>query len=103
MKPAMHQDEKQNTVVYGILPNRASVEIALSMMKGAAFRKSDISVLLSESEGRTLISVHCDNKDWEKKAETLLESAGAKGISSTKEGISDVEVIEQDQPISRSA
>ncbi len=30
-------------------------------------------------EGRALLSVHCDNSDWVKRAKDLLESTGAKG------------------------
>ncbi len=36
-------------------------------------------------EGGILISVHVDDKDWEDKAEDILEAAGAKDISSSSE------------------
>jgi hypothetical protein len=40
-------------------------------------------------EGHILISVHCDNSDWVKRAKNLLESTGAEHISSTGESSAD--------------
>jgi hypothetical protein len=40
-------------------------------------------------EGRALLSVHCDNSDWVKRAKQLLESTGAEHISSTGESAAD--------------
>jgi len=43
----------------------------------------------SVKEGGILLSVHCDNDDWEEKAEAVLEACGAEDISSTKQSSSD--------------
>jgi hypothetical protein len=40
-------------------------------------------------EGRVLLSVHCDNSDWVKRAKNLLEQTGAEDISSTGESGAD--------------
>lgn len=36
-------------------------------------------------DGGILLSVHCDNNDWTNKAKDLLETSGAKDVSSTTE------------------
>ena len=41
----------KNTAVFGIYPNRTTVEIAVDALKAADFRNSDISVLFPENEG----------------------------------------------------
>src|SRR5439155_4855008 len=41
----------KNTAVFGIYPNRTSVESAVDALKTAEFRKSDISVLFPENTG----------------------------------------------------
>jgi hypothetical protein len=48
-------------------------------------------------EGGILMSVHCDNSDWTKKAKDLLEQAGADDISSTGEASADF--AETDKPL----
>jgi hypothetical protein len=40
-------------------------------------------------QGRILLSAHCDNSDWVKKAKNLLEQTGAEDIASTKEASAD--------------
>ncbi len=40
-------------------------------------------------EGRALLSVHCDNSDWVKRAEKLLEDTGAQDVSSAGESSAD--------------
>jgi len=40
-------------------------------------------------EGGMLLSVHCDNSDWVKRAKTVLERTGAQDISSTGESSAD--------------
>ena len=40
-------------------------------------------------EGRILLSVHCDNSDWTRRAKDLLEKTGAQYISSTSEAAAD--------------
>src|SRR5207253_8861512 len=40
-------------------------------------------------EGGILMSVHCDNSDWTKKAKDILEQTGAENISSTGEASAD--------------
>jgi hypothetical protein len=41
----------KNTAVFGIYPNRTSVETAVEALKAAEFRNSDISVLFPENSG----------------------------------------------------
>src|SRR3989475_11908876 len=41
----------KNTAVFGIYPNRTSVESAVDALKTAEFRNSDISVLFPENTG----------------------------------------------------
>jgi hypothetical protein len=41
--------------------------------------------------GRILLSVHCDESDWTKKAKEILERTGAEDVSSTGEAHSDVD------------
>jgi Alternative complex III, ActD subunit len=41
----------KNTAVFGIYPNRASVDAAVDTLKAAEFRNTDISVLFPESSG----------------------------------------------------
>jgi hypothetical protein len=41
----------KNTAVFGIYPNRTTVEIAVDALKAADFRNSDISVLFPENTG----------------------------------------------------
>ena len=40
-------------------------------------------------EGKILLSVHCDNSDWVKRAKDVLEQAGAQSISSAGEKSAD--------------
>ena len=40
-------------------------------------------------EGRILLSVHCDNSDWVKRAKEVLARAGAEDISSAGEAGAD--------------
>src|SRR3982750_4154646 len=47
-------------------------------------------------EGGMLLSVHCDNSDWVKRAKTVLERTGAQDISST--GESSADYAETDKP-----
>src|ERR1700738_4615081 len=42
-------------------------------------------------EGRILLSVHCDNSDWVKRAKEILERTGAEDISSAGEASADYE------------
>jgi len=50
-------------------------------------------------EGGSLLSVHCDNSDWTKKAKALLQSTGAEDISSTGEAGADF--AKSDRPLPR--
>ncbi len=50
-------------------------------------------------EGGILLSVHCDNSDWVKKAKDLLKQTGADDISSTGEASADY--AESDKPLRR--
>jgi hypothetical protein len=47
-------------------------------------------------EGKILLSVHCDNSDWVKKAKNTLETTGAEDISSAGEAGADY--AETDKP-----
>jgi hypothetical protein len=40
-------------------------------------------------EGGILISVHCDDSDWAKRAKEILERTGAQDVSSTGEAKAD--------------
>src|SRR3954470_14048341 len=40
-------------------------------------------------EGSILLSVHCDNSEWTKKAKEILERTGAEDVSSTGESAAD--------------
>jgi len=50
-------------------------------------------------EGGMLLSVHCDNSDWVKRAKEILERTGAKDISSSGEASADF--AETDKPRAR--
>src|SRR5262247_3679437 len=50
--------------------------------------------------GGILLSVHCDNSDWTKKAKQILEETGAEDVSST--GESDADFSKSDRPMLRS-
>jgi hypothetical protein len=45
--------------------------------------------------GGTLISVHCDNSDWVKRAKRLLEETGAEDVASSGESKADYAVSER--------
>jgi hypothetical protein len=47
-------------------------------------------------EGGILLSVHCDNSDWVKRAKDILERSGAHDISSS--GESGADYAESDKP-----
>src|SRR6185312_2517404 len=47
-------------------------------------------------EGKVLLSVHCDNSDWVKRAKDILERTGGKDISSSGEASADY--AETDKP-----
>jgi hypothetical protein len=49
--------------------------------------------------GGALVSVHCDNADWVKRAKTILEETGAEDISSSGEAKADYAV--SDRPAAR--
>jgi hypothetical protein len=49
--------------------------------------------------GGVLLSVHCDNSDWVKRAKKTLEQTGAEGISSS--GESSADYAESDKPMVR--
>ncbi len=51
-------------------------------------------------EGGILLSVHCDNSDWVKRAKTILEETGAEDISSAGEASADY--AKTDKPLPRS-
>ena len=51
-------------------------------------------------EGGVLLSVHCDESDWVKRAKDILEQTGAKDISSSGEATADY--AKTDRPMPRS-
>ena len=51
-------------------------------------------------EGGVLLSVHCDESDWVKRAKDILEQTGAKDISSSGEASADY--AKTDRPMPRS-
>jgi hypothetical protein len=50
-------------------------------------------------DGGILLSVHCDNSDWTKKAKQILEETGAEDVSST--GESGADFSKSDRPMPR--
>jgi len=54
-------------------------------------------------EGGILMSVHCDNSDWTKKAEELLKQAGADDVSSTGEASADFAKTDKPLPKTRTS
>src|SRR5437660_12827006 len=63
----------KNTAVFGIYPNRTSVESAVDALKTAEFRNSDISVLFPENEG---------TKDFAHEKNTKAPEGAATGAAS---------------------
>jgi hypothetical protein len=51
-------------------------------------------------EGGILLSVHCDNSEWTKKAKDILEHTGAEDVASAGEGSADAKT---DKPIARAS
>jgi hypothetical protein len=49
-------------------------------------------------DGGILISVHCDDSEWTKRAKQTLENTGAQDVSSTSEASSDKAVTREDLP-----
>jgi hypothetical protein len=45
--------------------------------------------------GGTLVSVHCDNSDWVKRAKKILEDTGAEDIASSSEAKADFAISER--------
>ena len=52
-------------------------------------------------QGSLLLSVHCDNSDWVKRAKAVLEETAAEDIGSAGEGSADY--AKSDRPVSRRA
>ena len=50
-------------------------------------------------EGGILLSVHCDNSEWTKRAKDLLKQTGAEDVSSTSEASADY--AKSDKPMTR--
>src|SRR6202048_3959870 len=47
-------------------------------------------------DGGILISIHCEDSDWKKRAKQILEATGAKDISATSEASSDDAKVDRD-------
>lgn len=54
-------------------------------------------------EGGILMSVHCDDSDWTKKAKELLKQTGAEDISSTGEASADFAKTDKPMPKTRTS
>lgn len=54
-------------------------------------------------QGGVLLSVHCDNDDWVKRAKELLRRTGAEGVDSTSESSADYFVSDKPMPRVRRA
>jgi len=54
-------------------------------------------------EGGILMSIHCDNSDWTKKAKELLEQTGAEDVSSTGEASADFAKTDKPMPKTRTS
>lgn len=52
----------KNTAVFGIYPTRASVETAVTNLRAAGFRNTDISILLPENSGSKDLAVEKSTK-----------------------------------------
>jgi hypothetical protein len=52
-------------------------------------------------KGGALISVHCDNADFEKRAKRILESSGAQDVSASGEARADFGATDQAEPRSK--
>jgi hypothetical protein len=52
-------------------------------------------------EGGILVSVHCDNSEWVKRAKDILKNTGAEDVSSAGEASADY--AKSDRPVSRTA
>src|SRR6202171_5350409 len=48
-------------------------------------------------DGGVLISVHCDDSEWKKRAKQILEATGAQDISATSEASSDDEEVDRER------
>jgi len=49
-------------------------------------------------EGGILLSVHCDNSDWVKRAKTIMEQTGAKEVASSGEAAADFSSTDKPMP-----
>ncbi len=54
-------------------------------------------------KGGVLLSVHCDNSDWAKKAKEILKETGATDISSAGEAKAEIEIDAHDQPVRKAS
>ena len=65
----------KNTAVFGIYPNRTSVEEAVDHLRAAGFRSTDVSVLFSDNQG---------TKDFAHEKNTKAPEGAATGVSQAK-------------------
>ena len=49
-------------------------------------------------EGGILLSVHCDDSEWTKKAKEILEHSGAQDVTSTGEASADFQKTDKPMP-----
>jgi len=54
-------------------------------------------------EGGILLSVHCDNSDWVKRAKEILKETGGQDVSSTGEASADFDVSDKPKPRTRTS
>jgi hypothetical protein len=68
-----------NTAVFGLYPNRAKVEFAVTQLKNDGFRPEDISVLMAHNEGTKDLAVEKSTKAPEGTATGAASGAVAGG------------------------
>jgi len=54
-------------------------------------------------EGGILLSIHCDNSDWVKRAKEIMKQTGAQDVSSAGEASADFDVSDKPKPRTRTS
>ena len=83
--------------------HQAAVEAELGRLSGTEDGLTIPEYEAKRFEGRVkdggiLLSVHCDDSDWTRKAKEILEATGAEDVSSTGEADSDFDVSNRPYP-----
>jgi hypothetical protein len=77
----------KNTAVFGIYPNRTSVEEAVDHLRAAGFRSTDVSVLFSDNQGTKDFAHEKNTKAPEGAATGVLSGGLAGGVLGWLTGI----------------